>query len=175
MSLQLINIPTTRIHRLARKVGARIDRENPARKVRKMVVVGMGLAFILFGALAETYIRGEWTTEVVLLVSALLLFAEESLRLKHRAPRRKWRELVLVSGLSVVLFLFVPAALWFDGQEEDLAIFAIPFGVLAVLSVVAFGYCMWRFRRLKREIEEEKEQLWRRYERQKRLEKRNTL
>lgn len=49
------------------------------------------------------------------------------------------------------------------------------FLTLACLALLLFGYSLWRFIRIKREIAEEKVLLWQRYERQKRLEKLNTL
>lgn len=172
MRIKLFNNKYNRTNRLAQKIGKRLDRENPKRKLGKMLAVVFSVVLILLGALVEPG-RAD---EVVASVLPFVLVAMEYLRLKGRAPRRKWREIMLISGCGALIFAFFPFAMWMDGESgEHIELFIGIFAVLSLLMLVLLGFAAWRYQRIKREIEEEKEQLWRRYEREKRLEKLNML
>lgn len=173
MRYKLFNNKANRTNRLAQKIGKRLDRENPKRKMGKMLAVTFSVGPILLGVLLEPG-RAD---EVVVALLPFVLVAMEYLRLKGRAPRRLWREVMLISACSVAIFAFIPFAMWMDGEvgEQFPVSFTIAFVSLVVVSLALFIYAWMRMRRIKREIAEEKEQLWRRYERQKRLEKLNSL
>lgn len=176
MKIKLFNIRYNRTNRLAQKIGRRLDRENPQRKRHKLFVTGFSIWCILLGAVVNTFVKLAWVEELLMLVISLMLLTEEYLRLKGRAPRRKWREMLIMSSCGVVIFLFFPLMMWMDEMEgEQLETVLWIFLTLACLALLLFGYSLWRFIRIKREIAEEKELLWQRYERQKRLEKLNTL
>lgn len=172
MRYKLFNNKANRTNRLAQKIGKRLDRENPKRKMGKMLAVVFSVVLILLGALVEPG-RAD---EVVASVLPFVLVAMEYLRLKGRAPRRKWREVMLISGCGALIFAFFPFAMWMDKESgARIELFVGIFAVLSLLMLALLGFAAWRYKLIKREIEEEKEQLWRRYERQKRLEKLNTL
>lgn len=172
MRINLFNIKGTRVNRLTQKIGKRLDRENPKRKLGKMLAVVFSVVLILLGALVEP---GR-ANEVVASVLPFVLVTMEYLRLKGRAPRRKWREVMLISGCGALIFAFFPFAMWMDKESgARIELFVGIFAVLSLLMLALLGFAAWRYKLIKREIEEEKEQLWRRYERQKRLEKLNTL
>lgn len=172
MRYKLFNNKANRTNRLAQKIGKRLDRENPKRKMGKMLAVAFSVGLILLGAFVEPG-RAD---EVVASVLPFVLVAMEYLRLRNRAPRRKWREIMLISGCGALIFAFFPFAMWMDGESgEHIELFFVIFAVLSLLMLVLLGFAAWRYRGIKREIAEEKEQLWRRYERQKRLEKLNAL
>ena len=172
MRYKLFNNKANRTNRLAQKIGKRLDRENPKRKLGKIIAVAFSVGLILLGAFVEP----GHADEVVASVLPFVLVAMEYLRLKGRAPRRKWREIMLISGCGALLFAFFPFAMWMDGESgEHIALFIGIFAVLSLLMLALLGFAAWRYRGIKREVEEEKEQLWRRYERQKRLEKLNSL
>lgn len=168
MRYKLFNKKANRINRLAQKIGKRLDRENPKRKMRKMVSALLALSLLLLGLLVNQNIA----SEVILVVLPFVLVAEECLRLKGRAPLRKWREVMLITGIGAAVFAFMTFVMWQDGTEPA---FVWAFASLAVVLLLLFSYAVWRFVCIKREVAEEKEQLWRRYERQKRLEKLNSL
>lgn len=168
MKVVLFNKKANRVNRLAQKIGKRLDRENPKRKMRKIASALLGLSLLVLGLLVDHNIA----SEVLLVVLPFVLVAEEYLRLKGRAPRRKWREVMLITGIGVAVFAFMTFVMWQDGTEPA---FVWAFASLAVVLLLLFSYAVWRFVCIKREIAEEKEQLWRRYERQKRLEKLNAL
>lgn len=173
MRYKLFNNKANRTNRLAQKIGKRLDRENPKRKMHKALTVALSIVILFVGVVAKEESAPEW----VLLMVAALLLVEEYFRLKNRAPRRLWREVMLISACSVAIFAFIPFAMWMDGEvgEQFPVSFTIAFVSLVVVSLALFIYAWMRMRRIKREIAEEKEQLWRRYERQKRLEKLNML
>lgn len=172
MRINLFNIKGTRVNRLTQKIGKRLDRENPKRKMGKMIAVVFSLVLILLGALVDS---GR-AAEVVAALLPFVLVTMEYLRLKGRAPRRKWREVMLISGCGALIFAFIPFAMWMDKESgARIELFVGIFAVLSLLMLALLGFAAWRYKLIKREIEEEKEQLWRRYERQKRLEKLNTL
>lgn len=172
MRYKLFNNKANRVNRLAQKIGKRLDRENPKRKMGKILAVAFSVGLILLGALVEPG-RAD---EVVASVLPFVLVAMEYLRLKGRAPRRKWREIMLISGCGALIFAFFPFAMWMDKESgARIELFIGIFALLSLLMLVLLGFAAWRYQRIKREIEEEKEQLWRRYEREKRLEKLNML
>lgn len=172
MRINLFNIKGTRVNRLTQKIGKRLDRENPKRKMGKMIAVVFSLVLILLGALVDS---GR-AAEVVAALLPFVLVTMEYLRLRNRAPRRKWREVMLISGCGALIFAFIPFAMWMDKESgARIELFVGIFAVLSLLMLALLGFAAWRYKLIKREIEEEKEQLWRRYERQKRLEKLNTL
>ncbi|MBE6207533.1 MAG: hypothetical protein E7132_02555 [Rikenellaceae bacterium] len=172
MRINLFNIKGTRVNRLTQKIGKRLDRENPKRKLGKMIAVVFSLVLILLGA----FVDSGRATEVVAALLPFVFVTMEYLRLKGRAPRRKWREVMLISGCGALIFAFFPFAMWMDKESgARIELFVGIFAVLSLLMLALLGFAAWRYKLIKREIEEEKEQLWRRYERQKRLEKLNTL
>ncbi|MDO4757636.1 MAG: hypothetical protein Q4A18_00050 [Rikenellaceae bacterium] len=172
MRFRLFNNKANRTNRLARKIGKRLDRENPKRKLGKIIAILFSLGLMLLGA----FVDDTRAAEVIVIVLPFVLCTLEYLRLKNRAPRRKWREVMIISGIGIAIFAFFPFAMWMDGaDDEQLNIFLFGFAALSLLMVTLFGYALWRYRNIKRQIEEEKEQLRRRYEREKRLEKLNTL
>ena len=172
MRINLFNIKGTRVNRLTQKIGKRLDRENPKRKMGKMIAVVFSLVLILLGA----FVDSGRATEVVAALLPFVFVTMEYLRLKGRAPRRKWREVMLISGCGALIFAFFPFAMWMDKESgARIELFIGIFALLSLLMLVLLGFAAWRYQRIKREIEEEKEQLWRRYEREKRLEKLNML
>lgn len=172
MRINLFNIKGTRVNRLTQKIGKRLDRENPKRKLGKMIAVVFSLVLILLGA----FVDSGRATEIVAALLPFVFVTMEYLRLKGRAPRRKWREVMLISGCGALIFAFFPFAMWMDKESgARIELFIGIFAVLSLLMLALLGFAAWRYKLIKREIEEEKEQLWRRYERQKRLEKLNTL
>lgn len=168
MRYKPFNKRANRVNRLAQKIGKRLDRENPKRKMRKMVAALLAIGLLLL----SFFVNQNMASEVVLVALPFVLVAEECLRLKGRAPRRKWREVMLITGTGVAVFAFMTFVMWQDGTEPT---FVWAFASLAVVLLLLFSYAVWRFVCVKREVAEEKEQLWRRYERQKRLEKLNSL
>ncbi len=172
MRINLFNIKGTRVNRLTQKIGKRLDRENPKRKMGKMIAVVFSLVLILLG----TLVNSGRAAEVVAVLLPFVLVTMEYLRLKGRAPRRKWREVMLIAGCGALIFAFFPFAMWMDKESgARIELFIGIFALLSLLMLVLLGFAAWRYQRIKREIEEEKEQLWRRYEREKRLEKLNML
>ncbi len=172
MRYKLFNNKANRVNRLAQKIGKRLDRENPKRKRGKMIAVAFSLVLILLGAL----VNSGRAAEVVAALLPFVLVTMEYLRLKGRAPRRKWREVMLIAGCGALIFAFFPFAMWMDKESgARIELFIGIFALLSLLMLVLLGFAAWRYQRIKREIEEEKEQLWRRYEREKRLEKLNML
>lgn len=169
MRYKLFNNKANRTNRLAQKIGKRLDRENPKRKMRKMVAALLAFGLLLPGF----FVNQNRASEVVLVVLPFVLVAEACLRLKGRAPLRKWREVMLIAGCGTVCMAFFPFVMIMDEVATKPWIWA--FASLAVVLLLLFSYAVWRFVCIKREVAEEKEQLWRRYERQKRLEKLNAL
>lgn len=172
MRIQLFNNKYNRTSRLTQKIGKRLDRENPKRKLGKMLAVAFSLVLILLGA----FVDSGRAAEVVAALLPFVLVTMEYLRLKGRAPRRKWREVMLVSGCGALIFAFFPFAMWMDKESGvRIELFIGIFAVLSLLMLALLGFAAWRYKQIVREIAEEKEQLWRRYERQKRFEKLSTL
>lgn len=134
-----------------------------------MVLFSTG--FILLGACVNTFVKQAWMDVLLMLFMAFWLLTEEYLRLKGRAPRRKWREMMLMSGCGVLIMAFFPLAMWMDHMEgKQVVTFAWIFQTLAFLSLLLFGYSAWRFIRIKREIAEEIERIRQRERRRKKLE-----
>lgn len=172
MRYKLFNNKANRVNRLAQKIGKRLDRENPKRKMHKMVGSVLAVVVLLLAIVGEH----SDSIELVVLFTPFVLFAGEVFRLKNRSPRRLWREVMLIALVGTIIFAVFPFAMWMDGESgEHIELFFVIFAVLSLLMLVLLGFAAWRYRGIKREIAEEKEQLWRRYERQKRLEKLNAL
>ena len=172
MRYKLFNNKANRTNRLAQKIGKRLDRENPKRKMHKMVGSVLAVVVLLLAIVGEH----SDSIELVVLFTPFVLFAGEVFRLKNRSPRRLWREVMLIALVGTIIFAVFPFAMWMDDVDPvRFKTFLIIYAVLALIMFVLFIYAWMRMRRIKREIAEEKEQLWRRYERQKRLEKLNAL
>ena len=175
MRFRLRNIPNTkgaRKNRLVRKIGKRLDREIPKRKWGKILSAVFGLGIILIGAAMD----GGRASEFVAAALPFVLFAIEYLRLKDRAPRPKWREIMLISGCGALIFAFFPFAMWMDKESgARIDLFIGIYAVLSLLMLSLLGFAAWRYKRIKQETEIEIEQLRRRHERQRRLEKLNSL
>lgn len=168
MRYKLFNKRANRVNRLAQKIGKRLDRENPKRKMRKMVSALLGLSLLLLGL----FVNQNRASEVVLVVLPFVLVAEACLRLKGRAPLRKWREVMLITGVGVAVFAFMAFVMWKDHTEVA---FIWAFASITVVLSLLFSYAVWRFVCIKREVAEEKELLRRRLERERRLQKMNML
>lgn len=152
MRLKLLNYKSTRTNRLVRKIGKRMDRENPQRKWGKIISTTFGIGLILAGAMLES---GR-ATELVAIALPIILLAIECLRLKERAPRPKWREIMLVSGLGAVIFAFFPFAMWMDKESgARIEPFIYLYGGLSLLMLCLFGFAVWRYRNIRRETAEE--------------------
>ena len=175
MRFRLLNIPNTkgaRKNRLVRKIGKRLDREIPKRKWGKILSALFGLGIIFIGAVMD----GGRASEFVAAALPVVLFTIEYLRLKDRAPRPKWREIMLISGCGALIFAFFPFAMWMDKESgARIDLFIGIYAVLSLLMLCLLGFAAWRYKRIKQETEIEIEQLRRRHERQRRLEKLNSL
>lgn len=152
MRLKLLNYKSTRTNRLVRKIGKRMDRENPQRKWGKIISTTFGIGLFLAGAMLES---GR-AAELVAIALPIILLAIEYLRLKNRAPRPKWREIMLVSGLGAVIFAFFPFAMWMDKESgARIEPFIYLYGGLSLLMLCLFGFAVWRYRNIRRETAEE--------------------
>lgn len=155
MRFRLINIPNTkgaRKNRLIRKISKRLDREIPKRKWGKILSALFGIGIIFIG----TAMDGGRASEFVAAALPFVLFAIEYLRLKERAPRPKWREIMLISGCGALIFAFFPFAMWMDKESgARIEPFIYLYGGLSLLMLCLFGFAVWRYRNIRRETAEE--------------------
>lgn len=155
MRFRLLNIPNTkgaRKNRLVRKIGKRLDRENPQRKWGKILSALFGIGIIFIGAVMD----GGRASEFVAAALPFVLFAIEYLRLNGRAPRPKWREIMLISGCGALIFAFFPFAMWMDKESgARIEPFIYLYGCLSLLMLCLFGFAVWRYRNIRRETAEE--------------------
>ena len=167
MTPKLYKIKQNRYRRLAQAISRRLDSENPARKKWRVVRVVVGLILAMTGSLRMGDNR--WLFICFSLLGLYLVF-DEVRRLRTKAPRIRWRDALRESGVGVLILFTMTLAVYFDSPDTILAtlvgsLFAVSTGLL----LAAFIYACVQFRRVKREIEEEKEQIRRRAARHKKM------
>lgn len=152
---------------LVELVRRRMDCENPKRRVVRLLRA-LSVLFLLFFGFWD---MNPLVAEAIYAVTAFFLLVEEFVRLRHRAPRRRWKEMMYEAGVGG-LCLFIFPALVLLGEECTTEVvvvmsFMLMFGLV---SMLLFFYALHRYLRLKHEIEEEKEAIRYRLRRQKKLE-----
>ena len=163
----LHKIKQNRYRRLSQVISRRIDRENPARKKWRAVRVVVG--FIL--AMTSTLRMGDnqWLFFCVSLVG-LYLVIDEVRRLRTKPPRIRWRDALRESGVGVAILFIMTLAVYFDSPDTILATLVCSlFAASTLLLLAVFIYACLQFRRVKREIEEEKDLIRRREARRKKM------
>ena len=168
MSMKILRIAGSRRTRLAQKIGKQIDRKHPERKRRRYI---HGAAIVALIALNHLCNKSSVLTIIwFCLLAAYMVYAEFS-RLRHKAPRPRWRDLTLESAVGAIVLMCIALMMGtIDPTDPDAKGLAIAFTAFGGVFLVLFGYALRRLILLKREIAEEKEQIRRREERRRKLE-----
>lgn len=102
----------------------------------------------------------------------LLFIVEEIARLRHRAPRPRWRRFMIETiGGGLSFWFFAGLLHWAKGDTEEVLYVVYFMLAMGAILLMLFCYGVWRFWRLKCEIEETKDAIRRRMQRQRKLEK----
>lgn len=168
MRMNAIRIAGSRRTRLTQKISKRIDREHPERKRKRFVQAALILALILLNHLCEGN-KPLMIIWFIALFAALIYFEID--RLRRKAPRPRWRDCSLESGMGAAILLFVSILI---GTTEpwtpDNKALVVGLAAAGAASLVLFGFALRRFIFIKREIAEEQEQIRRRAERRRKME-----